>query len=582
VNDVERQNIERAVAALALRYRLISPAHAQAMIMQARSGSVSLIDLIRKQVREVDLLKAVSHALGGKPTYYDFNDRRQLYRVDEALLRRAEIQYLKQFSAIPLQSARDGSIAVAIAYLDPSIVDYVRNVYGDAVKTYLLASRDQIQNKLALFSSSVAIAALADDSPTTVNRPAAAKNTGAPPAAVRAVSSVVTWLDNVLGRAVAEGASDIHMSLREDASLKLEFRIDGILRHIDAPTGGRAVEIIASVMSKTDTMDQSNMRIPQDGTFSFEAAGRSIDARVAILPESNGPYMVIRLLDSKNIRVRLDDMGFSDDALNAMREAVNLSQGTVLVSGPTGSGKSTTLYGLLREVDAVSKNVITIEDPVEYRLEGIKQIPIRNNVADKSKSIDFQRALRTILRMDPDVLLVGEVRDTETAKAAMDAAITGHLVLSTVHANSAIGIYTRLMEMGVPGYMVADAIDLGVAQRLLRRLHDCAHVDAPTRDERDWFETQGLPVPAQVGHAVGCGACGTGYKGRLAVVEYLRPSRRFRALVAQQATYEELEAEATATGFKAIVHDGLRHAAAGRTTVSEVSRVLNTSAEDRH
>jgi type II secretory ATPase GspE/PulE/Tfp pilus assembly ATPase PilB-like protein len=274
------------------------------------------------------------------------------------------------------------------------------------------------------------------------------------------------------------------------------------------------------------------------------------------------------------IRTRLDDMGFSTAHLGVLREVMQRSQGTVLAVGPTGSGKSTTLYALLREVNAGEKNVLTVENPVEYRLPMIGQTEVRPGLG--TRSMTFPRALRTILRLDPDVILVGEIRDDETAEVAMQAAITGHLVLSTLHANSALAAFPRLVNMGLPAYLVAEAISVVISQRLLRRVHECARVEEPTPEEVASLTSLGLPVPESVAHPVGCGGCsGSGYRGRVAAVEVLEPSPELRSLIVAQAPIGQLIEVADRQGFVPIISDGLRHVTAGRSTVSEMTRVLS-------
>jgi type II secretory ATPase GspE/PulE/Tfp pilus assembly ATPase PilB-like protein len=271
-------------------------------------------------------------------------------------------------------------------------------------------------------------------------------------------------------------------------------------------------------------------------------------------------------------------MGFSPRTLQLMRSSSAQSMGMVVASGPTGSGKSTTLYSMLREIDPIGRNILTVEDPVEYKLPNIGQTAIRSGLGELS--LTFARALRAILRQDPDVILVGEMRDEETVKTAMDAAITGHLVLSTLHARSAVGVYTRLIEMGAPGYLVADAVTLSVAQRLVRRVHECRTLDAPTLSEARQFAKSGLEVPDVVAHPVGCEGCsGTGYRGRLAVSEALSSDGEIRELLVTGQLGDRLFQAARDTGYTTLFEDGLRMAADGSTTVAEVRRVVELDTE---
>lgn len=562
------RDLEMAVAALALnpkQDRLLTPVAARDLIELARKSSAkTLVELLRESSNEDDLLRAIAAGLGLR--YYNLYSTSQEYRLEPKLLELTEIEYLRRLSALPLVD-RNGRVVVAIASPDAPTRDYLVKCFpGDL--TLVLASKSQIQNKLAYFTSDLATATLesAPASPSRIVGSAPSKS-AAPQTPVRA------WLDAVLTRAVAAGVSDLHFSFDADHNLKLRFRIDGILRGQPVPLpGDRGNEVIGALLSKTSTMDVANRLEPQDGTFSFQAANRQVDARVTLLPQLHGPSIVIRLLDSLNVRTRLDDMGFAPETLQMLRHATAQTAGTLVVSGPTGSGKSTTLYGLLRELDAVSKGIYTVEDPVEYRLPNIQQTPIRADIGEKS--LTFPRALRTILRMDPDIILVGEIRDAETAKVAMDAALTGHLVLTTLHAPSALGVYTRLREMGVPSYMVAEALTLTTAQRLARKVHDCRVLSPPSLYEAQWLEDRGLEVPDRLMHPTGCMACSDGYQGRQALVEVLAPSRQLKGLIGAGAPHEELVEAAFAGGYRTLLQDGYRQLLEGRTTVSELARIL--------
>jgi type II secretory ATPase GspE/PulE/Tfp pilus assembly ATPase PilB-like protein len=291
-----------------------------------------------------------------------------------------------------------------------------------------------------------------------------------------------------------------------------------------------------------------------------------------MIPQVTGPSIVMRLLDSANVRRRLSDMGFSPVQLELLRKVANSHEGMAIVSGPTGSGKTTTLYALLREASSIERKVVSIEDPVEYRLPLVNQVQVRTGVA---RPVTFSRALRAMLRMDPDVILVGEIRDEETASTALDAAITGHLVLTTVHARDSLNVYSRLTEIGAPAYMVAEAITLSVAQRLVRRVHDCATVSAPTGKDVSTFDQLGLEIPDKLIRARGCDGCGgSGYRGRIAVVETLVPSANLKEMVRVKAGREEMVKQAREDGFLSLADNAARLVAENQTTIDEVYRVV--------
>lgn len=563
MTSVAANDLEIAAAILALDHKLLTVPDAAAIITKARKSSYrSVADLLLDAVEETALLKAIAAELSIR--YHDPYSSSTEFELIPTLLAQADPVMLKKYAALPLRN-KTGKIVVAVANPnDLEMLDYLRSKYGEFF--LVLSPRTSIQSKLAS-TTTIDTQLLGALQPTQRATPAIAKQ-------ANAVSSPTQdWLDNTLQRAVAEGASDIHFMFQADDSLLTRFRIDGILRIQSVPPQLRPVEIVGSLVSRCPTMDAANYREPQDGTFSFPVTGRNIDVRVALLPQSYGPTVVLRLLDSASVRARLDDMGFSARHLRDMRNLTDRSQGTILVVGPTGSGKSTTLYALLKEINAAEKNVLTVENPVEYRLPMIGQTEIRAGLGDRS--LTFPRALRTILRLDPDVILVGEIRDTETAEVAMQASVTGHLVFATLHTGSAVGTYKRLLNMGVPSYLVAESISLVVSQRLLRRTHDCALVGPPTPEEIAVLESLRLKVPEKVAHAVGCGGCtGSGYRGRIAAVETLLPSADLKLLVASQAPTQELAAQSRLEGSVPILDDGMRHVSELKTTVSEVIKVL--------
>jgi len=568
VDSTQSKDIEAAIALLAVEHKVIDQTVAAQIIKQSRAGAHRpLVELLLERVPEVAVLRAISKELGIR--FYDPYATTSEFAFDETVFALGDPQTLRRYSALPLRDTRGRTVIAVANPADLEMIDYLRTKYGDF--SLVLSPKSQIQNKLAYYGSTDM------QLPSSVAYASPAVNAQIAPTIREAVttrSPVQEWLDLVLERAVAEGASDVHLMFQSDKTLLLRFRVDGVLRTQRVPAQIRPIEVIGSIVSRCPTMDAANYREPQDGTFTFEAAGRSIDSRVAMLPQTYGPTVVIRLLDSMAIRTRLDDMGFSPEHLDVLREVMQRSQGTVLAVGPTGSGKSTTLYALLREVNAAEKNVLTVENPVEYRLPMIGQTEIRPGLGDRS--LTFPRALRTILRLDPDVILVGEIRDDETAEVAMQAAITGHLVLSTVHANSALAAFPRLVNMGLPSYLVAESLSVLISQRLLRRVHECARIDTPTPEEVAILTNMGLKAPAQVAHPVGCGTCnGSGFRGRLAAVEVLEPSSKLRSMIVKSEPLGELVAQARTEGFVPIIEDGLRHVAAGRTTVSEMVRVLS-------
>lgn len=565
--------LARAVAVLCLEHHLVDPQVALELAADLDGSSEEVARRLLSVFSEKPLLRAVASELG--MGFHDLHSTVSEHSVDGDLVARCDLGTLRDRLALPMISRKDNAIMVAVA--DPSdwaLTEYLSQVFTEGF-TLALASPAQIRAKLITFSDDGS-EALAEQqrSENAVSFQQAAATT-----AVVEASPIVKFIDRMLERATAESASDIHVLFDSDDSAQVRFRIDGVLQvqpYTLSSASGR--QIVGSVMSRTLTMDVADTRLPQDGTFSFRFGSRMIDVRVSTLPQVWGPRMVLRLLDSNNISIPLDQMGFAPRTLQLMRSSMASSMGMLIASGPTGSGKSTTLYSMLREIDPISRNVLTVEDPVEYKLTNIGQTAIRAGLGELS--LTFAKALRAILRQDPDVILVGEMRDTETVKTAMDAAITGHLVLSTLHARSAVGVYGRLIEMGAPGYLVADAVSLSVAQRLVRRVHECRVMEAPNVQEVRQFSKMNLEVPDVLAHPVGCEGCGgTGYRGRMAVSEALSSDGEIRELLVTGQLGDRLYSAARETGYVTMMEDGLRMAAEGSTTVNEIRRVVELDTE---
>lgn len=559
-------DMARAVAVLTLEYDIMPPATALDMIEEAAGNGAKLVQLLQREVDELALLRSIASEL--RHPFCDLYSPRLNFRTDENVLRLFDVEVLRRYAALPMVS-NEGDIVAMIA--NPSDMDLRNYITSKAPNaSFTLAPRDQILSRLALASSGIA-----PDLPQQIEEdaPLVQERTGfVAPLTPR--SPLIGWFDNFLDSAVAQGASDIHFEIQADDSLMVRLRVDGILRQSAGPARGREMEVMGMVMTRAQ-MDAANYFEPQDGQFSFTAANRAIDVRVAMLPQVNGPSIVMRLLDSANVRRRLSDMGFSPVQLDLLRRTAASHEGMVIVSGPTGSGKTTTLYALLREASSVERKVVSIEDPVEYRLPLVNQVQVRANVA---RPLTFSRALRAMLRMDPDVILVGEIRDAETASTALDASITGHLVFTTVHARDSLNIYSRLVEIGAPAYLVAEAVTLSVAQRLVRRVHDCATTSSPTGRDVATFDQLGLEIPDKVIHARGCDACGgSGYRGRIAVVETLVPSSTLKEMARIQAGREDMLRQAREEGFLSLADNASRLVAENLTTIDEVYRVVKGS-----
>ena len=385
---------------------------------------------------------------------------------------------------------------------------------------------------------------------------------------------LVRLVNSIIFQAAEDGASDVHFEPQEDALL-VRLRIDGVLHEVQR-IPKRMMAGVTTRLKVLAKLDIAERRKPQDGRISLNAAaaGRTLDIRVATLPTVEGESLVMRLLDKSKKAPTLEELGLSDEMRDELLKIVHRPTGALLVTGPTGSGKSTTLYASLAEINKPEINIITVEDPVEYRLGGINQVQINQRAG-----LTFAAALRSILRSDPDVVMVGEIRDAETAKISIEAALTGHLVLSTLHTNDAPGALTRLNEMGVEPFLTGSAVTGVLAQRLARKLcTHCCEMYQPSVDEL--IKARVSPdVAASADGMVfyrkkGCPRCGqTGYKGRIGVYQLLTMTEELETLAAQKASREEIERSAMEVGMRTLWDDGLAKVAAGLTSVEELARI---------
>ncbi|MEW6073927.1 MAG: ATPase, T2SS/T4P/T4SS family [Planctomycetota bacterium] len=380
----------------------------------------------------------------------------------------------------------------------------------------------------------------------------------------------VKLVNLILFKALREKASDIHIEPLDHA-IRVRYRVDGHLFEVMSPPK----HILPSLMTRLKILANLDIAVrmePQDGKFQIKYEGRTIDFRLSTLPVVGGEKAVMRILDQSGIVLRLDALGFEPKCLEDFRAGAEAAYGMLLITGPTGSGKSTTLYAAVREVSSPEINVVTVEDPVEYRMDGINQVPV-----NPKRGLTFATALRSILRQDPDVVLVGEIRDKETAEIAVKAALTGHLVLSTLHTNDAVGAVTRLVDMGVDPFMVASSVIVVAAQRLVRRL--CPHckkqIEVPERELRAVGFTDKEIAGLQIfgPEAQGCPRCKGGYRGRLAILETLRLTAKVKRMVVEGRSVQEIKAEGLQNGMLTLRRVGLMNVMRGNTSLEEVLRV---------
>jgi type II secretory ATPase GspE/PulE/Tfp pilus assembly ATPase PilB-like protein len=388
-------------------------------------------------------------------------------------------------------------------------------------------------------------------------------------------SPVIRLVDTTIYSAIQRRASDIHIETQDDA-VHVKYRIDGVLQPAMRPIDKRFHSTIISRIKVMAELDIAEKRVPQDGRFKMRMPGKTIDFRVSVMPSAHGEDVVIRILDKESIseqfrELRLDILGFPDDELRRFRKYIAEPYGMVLVTGPTGSGKTTTLYGALSEIKSIEDKIITIEDPVEYQLKGITQIPI-----NEKKGLTFARGLRSILRHDPDKIMVGEIRDPETAQIAIQSALTGHLVFTTVHANNVLDVLGRFLNMGVEPYQFVSALNCVLAQRLVRKI--CDHCKRKAVVSRAQLEESALdPALEHSGlfyEGAGCIECGgTGFKGRIAICELLDLSDNIRELILARRPTTEIKKAARDEGMRFLRESAVEQMLRGVTTLREINKV---------
>jgi type IV pilus assembly protein PilB len=494
--------------------------------------------------------------------------------VDSNLAEVIDARTARRYQVVPVRIDPDGRMVVAMA--DPSNVlalDDLRIITGREIRP-LLATTDDITQLLGESRRLESVLSGTDDTAGFTEARSAdymvddlgeASNDDAP---------VVRMVNQILSRGVDEGASDIHFE-PQATELVIRFRVDGVLRNVTS-VPSKFTHGMASRIKIMADLDIAERRAPQDGRVGLSVAGRNLDLRVATLPTVYGEKIVIRILDRSNLVMDLRDLGFTAEVLAQFEAIYRRPYGALLVTGPTGSGKSTTLYGTLNQLNSVEQNIITVEDPVEYRLPGVNQVQV-----NPKAGLTFAAGLRSILRCDPDVIMIGEVRDPETAKIAIESALTGHLVLATLHTNDSAGALSRLSEMGVEGFLSASAVAGILAQRLARRLCPyCREAHTiPTAVFADLVDPRRLPPglaeTSEVYRPIGCPRCGgSGYKGRLGVYELLVVTEQIAEMIVAGASSDAITHEAQRGGMRTLREDGLIKVLRGDTSLEELARAV--------
>ncbi|MEQ8770122.1 MAG: ATPase, T2SS/T4P/T4SS family [Phycisphaerales bacterium] len=497
--------------------------------------------------------------------------------VDGRLIQRLGVEFCKERSVVPLREEGSRVVIGATNPDDVFVLDEIRARLGVSSMKLVLVTASDVNAALDLMGGNSSEDMdlndiLADVDEGDVEVAATDSQEAVDLEAKAGESPVIRYVNYIIQQAVKEGASDIHIEPGEKR-LKVRFRIDGLLFESMNPPAGMSAAI-ASRLKIMANLDISERRVPQDGRIRCTVGGRKLDLRVSTLPCGYGEKVVMRILDTRSIQVELGDLGFDDNTLAVWKKQVKAPHGIVLVTGPTGSGKTTTLYASLRQLDKNKLNVSTVEDPVEYHLDGVTQTQTHAKIG-----MDFAKALKALLRQDPDVIMVGEIRDHETAHTAVQAALTGHLVLSTLHTNDAPSSITRLVNIGLEPFLVGAAVNGVLAQRLVRRLCEhCKVQDEPSEEMREYLEMQGLPCD-QLWAPSGCEKCrSTGYSGRVGLYELLTIDDSLRDVVARNPNVAEFRRLCLERGMRSLRQDGLAKSAEGRTSIQEVLRVTEASA----
>ena len=503
----------------------------------------------------------------------------ELNQVDHEWIKKVPIHFARRYRVLPLK-VDDGAITVATTDpLETAALDDLRLLLGMPVKAVLTSSMSLLNSLNRAYdevASPSGAEQVMEDIAASENLDKIAHELDEPQDLLDATDEapIIRLVNSVLFQAVRQRASDIHFESFE-RGLVVRYRIDGVLYPILTPPKHLQSSIIARLKIMAG-LNIAEKRLPQDGRFAIRTAGKDVDLRVSVLPTSHGERVVLRLLEKENRLLNLSEMGFSLDRLRIIHQLIQLTHGILLVTGPTGSGKTTTLYAALSEINAPDKNIITVEDPVEYQLLGIGQMQVNPKI-----NLTFAAGLRSILRQDPDVIMIGEIRDRETAEIAIHASLTGHLVFSTLHTNDAASAATRLIDMGIEPFLVASSVVAVLAQRLIRKVcPDCKKGYQPDDEELIRLGVVPGKTKPTFYRGSGCAACSqTGYRGRTGIHELLVMDDEVRRLIGSKADAAAIKQAAVARGMVLLKEEAAEKIFAGVTTTEEVMRMTQQEVE---
>lgn len=480
------------------------------------------------------------------------------YRLDPSLSSIVSEDIARRYSLVPLKKEENKLIVAMVDPLDYFAIDELRISTGFQV-TPVIAKRDEVERAIQrMYNMQDSLNQLMEDVAEREIRETEITDEDSP---------IVRLVNQMLEQAVQLRASDIHIDPQEDG-VRIRYRIDGIMR-TERVLPRHMQGILTARLKIMARLNIAERRIPQDGRMQLEVALREVDIRVSTLPTIFGEKIVMRLLDLSNALIGIEQLGFTKRNLAVFRELIQIPNGILLIAGPTGSGKSSTLYSVLNHLNQEGVNIITVEDPVEYQLEGINQVQVNTKIG-----MSFASALRSILRQDPDIIMVGEIRDAETAEIAIRAALTGHMVLSTIHTNDAVSSITRLIDMGIEPFLLASAVNGVVSQRLVRSIcRDCKEEYQASEHEKEIFAQKGLKVET-LWRGKGCANCNlTGYRGRIAVQEVFKIDEEIRQMITKKEPATQYKKHAMKNGMILLFDDGLIKVKQGITTIEEICRI---------
>jgi len=484
----------------------------------------------------------------------------QKYLIDPIAVKSIPESLARRLKAVPVKKEGDNLVVAMSNPLDIFAVDDIRLISGFNVKP-VLADEDDIMVVInRYYTMKESIEQVIDELAPAGENDVEVAVQNELEASERA--PVVKLVNSIIQQGIRNGASDVHIEPGEE-NVKIRYRIDGVLRE-NMKYPKQLHNAVVARIKIISNMDITIKRLPQDGRKKFEFDGRDVDLRISTLPTVHGEKIAIRILDRDKYYMKLENLGFSPESLLEYRKIINYPYGMILVSGPTGSGKTTTLYSTLQDLDITGKNIVTIEDPVEYILEGINQVQVQPKIG-----LTFAEGLRSILRQDPNIIMVGEIRDSETADIAIRAALTGHLVLSTIHTNDSASAITRLIEMGVEPFLIASSVVGVVAQRLVRKICPECKIQYEADDKE--LISLGISGPQKLYKGKGCSFCNnTGYRGRIAIYEVLRLLKEHRRLIMEKASSDKIKEMSVKNGMKTLKESGVDLILKGVTTVKEI------------